>query len=110
MFDEGEKIVCVNDSFEAFHRKLYRELPKKGTVYTVRECSLGRTKTGAADPGISFRILLEELSNDLDPYMDEAMAEELGFRSDRFAPLASIEEEAEETMTMAIGRPVLAKM
>ena len=104
MFDEGEKVVCVNGTFEAFHRKLYRELPRKGAVYTVRECSIGRTKTGAADPGISYRILLEELTNDLDPYMDEASAEELGFRSDRFAPVTSIEAEAEAEMTMAIGK------
>jgi hypothetical protein len=106
MFDIGEKVVCINDTFEPLHRKLYRELPQKGEIYTVRECSIGRTKTGAADPGISYRLLLEEMSNDLDPYMDEASAEELGFRSDRFAPLSSLEEEAEmeEIMTMAIGK------
>ena len=106
MFDVGEKVVCINDTFEPLHRKLYREFPKKGELYTVRECSIGRTKTGAADPGISFRLLLEEMTNDLDPYMDEASAEELGFRSDRFAPLSSLEEEEEleESMTMAIGK------
>ena len=103
MFDEGEKIVCINDSFEPFHRTLYRELPVKGEIYTVRECSLGRLKTGAANPGMSFRILLEELSNDLDPYMDEASAEELGFRSDRFAPLTQLEESIEEKNLAAIG-------
>ena len=106
MFYAGEKVVCINDTFEPLHRKLYRELPKKGDIYTVRECSIGRTKTGAVDPGISFRLLLEEMTNDLDPYMDEASAEELGFRSDRFAPLSSLEEEEEleESMTMAIGK------
>ena len=106
MFDTREKVVCINDTFEPLHRKLYRELPKKGEIYTVRECSIGRTKTGAVDPGISFRLLLEEMTNDLDPYMDEASAEELGFRTDRFAPLTSLEEEEEleETMTTAIGK------
>lgn len=103
MFDAGEKIVCINDTFESLHRKIYRELPKKGVVYTVRECSLGRLKTGAANPGISYRILLEEISNDLDPYMDEAMAEELGFRSDRFAPIVGIEEAEEAKNIAAIG-------
>ena len=93
MFDTGEKVVCINDTFEPLHRKLYRELPKKGEIYTVRECSIGRTKTGTVDPGISFRLLLEEMTNDLDPYMDEASAEELGFRTDRFAPLTSLEED-----------------
>ena len=104
MFEEGEKIVCINDTFEAFHRTIYRELPVKGKIYTVRECSLGRLKTGAANPGMSFRILLEELSNDMDPYMDEKIAEELGFRSDRFAPVTGLEESIEEEMTMAIGK------
>ena len=103
MFEEGEKVVCINDTFEALHRKIYRELPIKGTVYTVRECSLGRLKTGANDPGVSFRILLEEISNAPDPYMDEAIAEELGFRSDRFAPVIGMEETAAEKNLAAIG-------
>jgi len=103
MFEEGEKIVCINDTFESLHRKIYRELPKKGIVYTVRECSLGRLKTGAANPGVSYRILLEEISNDLDPYMDEATAEELGFRSDRFAPVTPIAKEEETKNIEAIG-------
>jgi hypothetical protein len=103
MFEEGEKVVCINDTFESLHRKIYRELPKKGVVYTVRECSLGRLKTGSANPGVSYRILLQEISNDLDPYMDEAVAEELGFRSDRFAPVVDIQESVEEKNLAAIG-------
>ncbi|HLB34635.1 MAG: hypothetical protein A3F67_05000 [Verrucomicrobia bacterium RIFCSPHIGHO2_12_FULL_41_10] len=100
MFEPGEKVVCINDQFEALHRRLYRQLPTKGDIYTVRECSLGRTKTGGSDPGISYRILLEEISNDLDPYMDDAIAEELGFRSDRFAPLIGNEETAEMSLAL----------
>ena len=103
MFEEGEKVVCVNDTFEAFHKKIYRQLPLKGDVYTVRECSLGRTKTGATDPGISYRVLLQEIANDLDTYMDESIAEELGFRSDRFAPVVGIEESYAEKNLAAIG-------
>lgn len=103
MFDIGEKVVCINDTFEPFHRALYQELPIKGKIYTVRESSLGRLKTGVANPGTSFRLLLEELHNDLDPYMEESIAEELGFRSDRFAPLTEIEEAEEEKMVSAIG-------
>ncbi len=103
MFEQGEKVVCINDTFESFHRKIYRQLPKKGVVYTVRECSLGRLKTGSSNPGVSYRLLLEEISNDLDPYMDEATAEELGFRSDRFAPIVSIEDSVEEKKLAAIG-------
>jgi hypothetical protein len=103
MFEIGEKIVCVNGHFEPFHKTLYRELPREGAIYTVRDCALGRTKTGSDNPGMSFRILLEEIHNDLDPYMDESLAEELGFRSDRFAPITQITEEAEEEIAITEG-------
>jgi len=95
MFDPGEKVVCVNDTFSAFERRIYSKLPIKDSVYTVRETSLGRRKTGG-DSGISYRVLLVELVNGPDPYMHPDRAEELGFRSDRFAPLVSEELEAEE--------------
>ena len=98
MFDPGEKVVCVNDVFEPFHRRIYRALPVQDVVYTVRECSIGRTKTGSADKGESYRVLLVELVNGPDPYMHESVAEELGFRSDRFAPVISEENEAYGTV------------
>lgn len=93
MFEAGEKVVCVNDRFEAIHRKLYKALPKVDVVYTVRECSIGRTKTGSSDKGESYLVLLVELVNGPDPYMHGASAEELGFRSDRFAPVIDLESE-----------------
>jgi len=95
MFESGEKVVCVNDTFSQFERRIYRALPVKDSVYTVRESSLGRRKTGGGDSGISYRVLLEEIVNGPDPYMHPDRAEELGFRSDRFAPLISEELEAE---------------
>jgi hypothetical protein len=36
-------------------------------------------------------VLLDELYNPDDPYMREGAGEEMGFRSDRFAPLEEIE-------------------
>jgi hypothetical protein len=90
MFETGEKVVCVRDDFSPLARKLYRALPVRDEVYTVRECGLGRTKTGSADKGESYRVLLEELVNGPDPYMRPEVAEELGFRSDRFAPLEKL--------------------
>lgn len=95
MFEPGEKVVCVNDEFPPLVRRIYNKLPVKDEIYTVRECSLGRLKSGGTDPGISYRVLLVELVNGPDPYMNPAQAEELGFRSDRFAPLIDVEDESE---------------
>lgn len=97
MYETGEKVVCVNDDFPALAKRLYQKLPVKDQIYTVRECSIGRTKTGGGggDSGISYRVLLVELVNGPDPYMNPNAAEELGFRSDRFAPVISDESEAE---------------
>jgi hypothetical protein len=87
MFERGEKVVCVNDDFQPIHRTIYRALPRRDVVYTVRDCTLGRTRTGGADKGHSYLVLLVELVNGPDPYMDPSSAEELGFKSDRFAPV-----------------------
>ncbi len=102
MYDTGEKVVCVDAKFEPLHKHIYKALPVEGTVYTVRECSIGRSKSG-----VSYRVLLEELVNGPDPYMHESNAEELGFRSDRFAPMVTNEAEEEEEMALpdAIGAP-----
>lgn len=105
MFETGEKVVCVNGDFPPLVRRIYRQLPTKDEIYTIRECSLGRLKSGGNDPGISYRVLLEEIINGPDPYMHPDQAEELGFRSDRFAPLVDIEEE--EELAIAAPEPAL---
>ncbi len=104
MFEPGEKVVCVNGDFPPLVRRIYRRLPLKDEVYTVRECSLGRLKSGGGDAGISYRVLLVELVNGPDPYMNPLQAEELGFRSDRFAPVIGAENEAEAEFAEA-GNP-----
>lgn len=96
MFDKGQKLACINDDFSPTIRRLYRQLPKRDHVYTVRDVRIGRlhvTSGSGGDNAVSFLILLEELRNPDDPYMREGAGEEMGFRSDRFAPL----EEAEVT-------------
>ncbi len=98
MFDKGQKVACINDDFSPTIRHLYRQLPVKDEVYTVREVSIGRAKvTSTAGGGneISYLVLLEELHNPDDPYMHENAGQEMGFRSDRFAPLEEYTEEAE---------------
>ena len=101
MYEPGEKIVCVNGKFEPVHKAIYKSLPIEGNVYTVRECSLGRVRTGGKDNGCSFRVLLVEIVNGPDPYMNPDAAEELGFRSDRFAPMVT----EEQTYEAEIAEP-----
>lgn len=97
MFEPGEKVVCVNGDFSATVRHLYKELPVKDEIYTVRDVRIGRaqvtTQGGAND--VSYLVLLQELRNPDDPYMRDGAGEEMGFRSDRFAPLVEAYDEAE---------------
>jgi hypothetical protein len=41
---KGQKVVCVNDTFSPTIRALYKQLPVKDNIYTVREVFLGREK------------------------------------------------------------------
>ena len=98
----AEKLVCIDDKFEPWVYDLYKQLPKKGVVYTLREVRPGRSKPEfaldddaklrmvAAQPDAS--ILLEELTNDIDPY--SSVKQELGFKVERFAPYEEVEEHA----------------
>lgn len=90
----GQRVVCINDTFDAWVHEYYDQLPVKGQVYTIRAVSLGRAKLVGSEIA-EVRLLLEELHNPPDPHHQGG--EELGFRSDRFAPL----EEAEASETAA---------
>lgn len=103
MFKNGQRVVCINDDFEPWVYDLYRALPKKDQIYTVRAIGMGRSNpqfivnddaqikiTGAE---FDFLILLKELLNPDDPH--SSVKQELGFRAERFAPLQEDEEEEE---------------
>jgi hypothetical protein len=80
----GQKVVCINDTFTASIKKIYKALPVKGVTYTIREVYLGREKLRGSDQA-TVGLLLEELINAQDPrHVD---GQELGFSSERFAPL-----------------------
>jgi hypothetical protein len=103
MFQNGQKIICINDSFEPWVYDLYRALPKKGRTYTVRALSVGRSNPKfSVDEDANLKLteaefdillLLQELQNPEDPHSNAK--QELGFRSDRFAPIEEVEEERE---------------
>lgn len=102
MFTTGQKIVCINDQFEPWVYDLYRALPKKDKVYTVRAVAPGRSQPKFSldddanlkltDAEFDILLLLKELKNPEDPH--SSVKQELGFRSERFAPLEEEEEEA----------------
>ncbi len=110
MFSKGQKVVCVNDEFPELVRALYSQLPRKGAVYTVRAVYIGRGGLvraagggGASDGEIG--VLLEELVNPRDPTLKKGLNGELGFNSERFAPLqydedgaVRVEEEEDEIL------------
>ncbi len=92
---KGQKVVCINDDFPDFVRAIYAQLPVKGTTYTVREVFLGREKVVRGGDSATVGLLLQELVNPPDPF--HAGKEELGFSSERFAPLEELPpEEIEE--------------
>jgi hypothetical protein len=92
---KGQKVVCINDTFTPMVRAIYKQLPKKGDTYTIREVFLGREKVVKGGDSATVGLLLHELVNPPDPF--HKGNEELGFSSERFAPLEEVPpEEVEE--------------
>ncbi len=85
---KGQKVICINDTFSPTVRALYKQLPVKDTIYTVREVFLGREKIVKGGDTATVGLLLEELTNPLDPFHQGE--QELGFSSERFAPLNTL--------------------
>jgi len=98
---KGQKVICINDAFPQLVRALYTQLPVKDKIYTVREVYLGREKVVKGGETATVGLLLEELHNPADPFHEGK--EELGFSSERFAPLEEIPEEEEAEVEPAIG-------
>ncbi len=99
---KGQRVVCINDTFTELVRAIYRQLPVKGRTYTIREVYLGREKVVKGGDSATVGLLLVELSNPPDPF--HAGREELGFSSERFAPLEEVPpEEVEELAHSELG-------
>lgn len=84
-------MVCTNDTFPDVVRSIYEQLPTKGDTYTIRDVFLGREKIVKAGDSATVGLLLEELHNPADPF--HADSQELGFSSERFAPLEELPDE-----------------
>lgn len=82
MYTQGQKIVCVDDSFTDAAKILYTELPKKDATYTVRDVRPGISLADGKTNEVA--VLLEELSN---PLNSAKIPQERAFNIERFAPL-----------------------
>jgi hypothetical protein len=103
---KGQKVVCVNDTFTPTIRALYQQLPVKNDTYTIREVFLGREKIVKGGDSATVGLLLEELKNPADPFHQGQ--QELGFSSERFAPLEELPDEkieAEEVVHSGAWMP-----
>ena len=99
---KGQRVVCINDTFNGFVKAVYTQLPVKGKTYTVREVFLGREKVVKGGDSATVGLLLVELTNPPDPF--HAGKEELGFSSERFAPLEELpDEEAHADEAIEVG-------
>jgi hypothetical protein len=103
----GQKVVCVDDHFPTPLAKYYLNLPVKDKVYTIRAVYLGRGVMHSA-PGESdgqIGLLLHEIVNGPDPR--NKYQQELGFNSERFVPLRTMDtsEEDEEELVGVRAAP-----
>lgn len=96
---KGQRVVCINDTFTDLVKAIYRQLPVKGRTYTIREVYLGREKIVKGGDSATVGLLLVELVNPPDPF--HTGREELGFSSERFAPLEEVP--AEELAALSEG-------
>ena len=98
---KGQKVVCINDAFLSHFSLVYKQLPVKGDVYTIREVFLGREKIVKGGDTATVGILLHEISNPPDPF--HANHEEPGFASERFAPVEELPpEEVEDEVELSM--------
>ena len=96
MFTKGQRVVCINDTFSPEIAKMYAQLPVKGNNYRVRDVYLGQESPKAKDA--TCGITVYELRNPPDKQLRE-----IGFNSERFAPLQElpgVEEEQELELTV----------
>lgn len=78
---QGDKVICINDTFPEGIEKFYSALPKKGNVYTIREVQLGISLN--MEPGqVCLNLVgIQGRDSDCPPYP------EAGFNAERFKPI-----------------------
>ena len=90
MFMPGQKVACVDDNFPLGIEKLYKALPKKDEIYTVRDLVPGVSLNNSEGETAIYLVELVNPSN--------SHGIEYGFNAERFAPLNTVEDELEESV------------
>lgn len=94
MFEPNDKVVCIDDQFLPFIKRLYKALPSKGRTYVVRDVLMGFepvSRKGERPKG-AVRLLLVGLVNP--PATGTTM--ERGFNAERFRKLDEIREQSKQ--------------
>ena len=106
MFKAGQRIVCVNDSFDAIQQATIPNLPKRDEQYVVRD-AFQVTRNGTSS-GI-WAVHLTEIRNPSLPHPSGLGTFEPSFAADRFAELAddqAASEHAAEVMLRQLEEEV----
>jgi hypothetical protein len=92
----GQKVVCIDDAFPPEVAQFYTALPKKDSVYVIRQVSLGVNHLG--EPG-EVCLHLVGLNN---PRSNKPPFPERGFNSERFRPLEEMKEETRDREVITV--------
>jgi hypothetical protein len=99
MFINGQKVVCIDDTFEPMVAYFYTALPVKDKVYVVRGMAPAITINHQED----ICVYLVGLQN---PNSSKAPHRERGFRCERFRPLDELTEEEILKLTKVVGESI----
>lgn len=84
MFINGQKVVCVDDSFTESIKRFYTALPVKDVIYVVRGMTVG------VSPKLEEGELCVYLVGLVNPCSSKAPYMERGFKAERFVPLEGL--------------------
>lgn len=107
-FMVNSKVVCIDAAWQPWVAQVYKQLPVKDQVYTVRKvCMRREDPRDKASNTPTVALLLHELVNPNDPSFKGEL--ELAFREERFRPLEELMEtdHLHATQTDYVGQPLV---
>lgn len=96
----GQRVACVDGDFPAWVAQIYKQLPIKDEIYTIRAVCMRREDPQNSEMA-TVALLLKEILNPPDP--SHVGKDELAFKSERFVPL----EELQAQSSTDLGLPAL---
>lgn len=99
MYYTGQKVVCINDTFEPAVKALYAVLPVKDKTYAIRDLELGIGLAPQRVPKVSLKLV-----GLVNPPGPPPASRERGFDSDRFVPLTPEEHDSESSGSRGVSQ------